>query len=238
VTGRKVGTSADGTDVVVYDGESVSELAGDSCLHLEEIEEHVRRHYGPITSVLHEIASEWVHLDVLIVRPEESRRSWTFVTAGMSDRPMTLGPDSSHLDHLRHAELVIALPEERWADDLNALSGGEEGAYYPIKCLKWLARFPHRYGTWLGYGHTIPVGDPPEPIGPDTEMCGFVLGRAVTRDPSFDHLGVADGKRINLLAVYPLYESEMDFKLENGVEALFERMKKQGVTEIFDAKVA
>ena len=28
--------------------------------------------------------------------------------------------------------------------------------FWPIQMLKFLARFPHEYKTWLGWGHTIP----------------------------------------------------------------------------------
>ena len=69
-------------------------------------------------------------------------------------------------------------------------------------------------------------------------MCGFILGRAVTRDRSFDRLAAADGTCINFLALYPLYESEMTYKLEKGADALFERMEAQGVTEVFDPQRA
>ena len=58
------------------------------------------------------------------------------------------------------AELMIALPAE-WKLADSQLE--DERWYWPIRNLKALARLPHEYETWLGFGHTVPNGDPPEP---------------------------------------------------------------------------
>ena len=57
----------------------------------ELIEDHVERHLGPIESVFHELVSEYVHLDVLVVEATEERPFHYPVTSGMSSRPMPAG---------------------------------------------------------------------------------------------------------------------------------------------------
>jgi len=58
----------------------------------------------------------------------------------------------------RWAELVLCLSRD-WPvgqTDIN-----DERHFWPLPWLWKLARFPHEYRTWLGYGHTVPNGDPP-----------------------------------------------------------------------------
>jgi hypothetical protein len=73
----------------------------------ELIEDHVEDHVGPIETVYHELASEYVHLDVLIVEATEERPVHHLVTSGMSSRPMETEDAEERL-----AELVTVLPRE------------------------------------------------------------------------------------------------------------------------------
>jgi hypothetical protein len=232
---QKVGTSSGGSDILVYeDGETRLSVAPKStCLHLDDITKHVEKHFGPVTLVLHELASDQVHIDVLIVPPRPEQPFWVFVTSGMSDKAMTMEKELAGRNDLTHSELLVCLPEDLWSSERNVVLT-DQNSHYLISWLKWLARFPHKYATWLGRGHTIPAGDPPDVIGPDTKMCGFILEPAFSRDADFNQLKTVNGTLINFLAVYPLYESEMAFKLEKGTAALFDRLKAQQTTEVFD----
>lgn len=49
---------------------------------------------------------------------------------------------------------MLFLPEN-WPTSSDAFK--DDKYYWPIKLLKQLARFPHEYNTWLGYGHTINI---------------------------------------------------------------------------------
>ena len=117
----------------------------------------------------------------------------------------------------------------RASDDLRALSVTftqmEEDLRraWPVRLLKMLARLPHEYATWLGWGHTIPNGDPARPYAPGTELCGamvippFAFGRELFEVPG-DPI-------VHVYQVLPLTAAEMDFKLRSGVDALLERME-------------
>ena len=48
----------------------------------------------------------------------------------------------------------------------------------------------------------------------------------------FRELDVGEGRIVNFYGVVPLYEDEMDFKLEKGAEALFDLFDEHGVTEL------
>jgi hypothetical protein len=93
--------------------------------------------------------------------------------------------------------------------------------------LKQLARLPHEYGTWLGAGHTIPNGDPPEPYAPGTRLCCGLVARALTTSDEFDVLELDDGP-LAFYGVIALHRDEMELKLSSGMEALADPSERAG----------
>jgi len=195
---------------------------------LEKLSAHIEKNVGPIGTVYHEIVSDLIHLDVHHVPPTLPRPYHVLVTTGMSDRPMKV-PEGA--EEVRHVELSLCLPPE-WPLTEEAFQ--EERHYWPVRWLKQLARFPHEYDTWLGWGHTMPNGDPPEPLGPGTKFCGVLLLPSLVLGRSMDVCEIGPEKRVHFLAVWPLYREEMDFKLKRGAEALLERFAKHGVRDLVE----
>jgi len=200
---------------------------GDPAL-IEAVDRHLGEHLGEQGSVFHELVSDLVHLDVHFVPPAGARSWSTVVTCGMAERAMTV-PDG--LEDYRHAELVLALPAD-WPLDEEAFA--DERVYWPVRLVKDLARLPHEFETFLYYGHTVPNGDPPEPYASDTELCGAIISVPELTSEPFDVLEVGDGRIVRFYAVVPLHRNEMQFKLEKGAEALWERLAEAGVTELLD----
>jgi Suppressor of fused protein (SUFU) len=184
----------------------------------ELIENHVERHVGPIANVFHELYSEYIHLDVLVVEAREERPWHTLVTSGMSSRPMEDGT---------LMELLIGLPPT-WPLDREAWQ--DERHYWPVRALKELARLPHMYGFSLGDGHTVPNGDPPEPYGPGTRLCGALIAPPLVT-PNEPVEGAEDTL---VRAVYFLYEDEMDLKLKRGFGALADAFDDAEITEVVE----
>lgn len=193
----------------------------------EEIAEHIEKYIGEIHMVFHELVSDQVHVDVYWVKPSDERPFHTLVTSGMSDKPMNT-PDG--LDGFDFAELCICLPGEWKISDEDFQ---DEKNYWPVRWLKYLARFPHEYNTWLGFGHTIPNGDPAVPFAENTQLNTMVLLPSIMFGEAFHTLKL-DNKSVNFYALIPLYTEEVDFKLNKGVEALFEGFDKYGVTDIVE----
>ena len=52
----------------------------------------------------------------------------------------------------------------------------------------------------------------------------------------FWELKINEEKTIHFLAIFPLYNAEMNFKLKHGAEALLEKFEQNGVTEVVDIK--
>ena len=195
---------------------------------MELIEKHVEQHIGEIGSVWHEIISDKVHIDVHQVAPTKDRPYWTLITTGMSDIPM-ISPES--VDGWDYAELMICLPEG-WKFDEESLK--DERYYWPIRWLKILARFPHDYKTWLSYGHTMPNGDPAEPIYQDGGFSCMMLMRPKTVSTDFWRLQIRDDKIIHFFSLIPLYSDETELKLREGSEIIDDLFEEKKITELFD----
>ena len=195
---------------------------------IEAVGEHIARHLGPVENVLHELISDLVHIDVHVVDPTPDRPFYTLVTSGMSDRPMNTPPEA---ESSKYAELMISLPPD-WPLTQQAFEQHEN--FWPIHMLKFLARFPHEFETWLGWGHTIPNGDPPEPFADNTAYCCALLLSPVLVPDGFSELKIDDERTVNFYSLVPIYREEMDFKLKKGTEALIDRFAKNGVTELLN----
>lgn len=189
-----------------------------------EISEHMEAMFpGRETRVYHEIASEFIHVDVFVMKAPTKQDFHVIYTTGMSAMPMML-PDELLPEYkdLERAELLLLLPAE-W----DILTGYEtdkdvpDYLWWPVQLMKYLARFPHEYGTWLGWGHTIPNSADYEPYDESTKLCGTLLGSLQEEISIFR---TEDGTQINLYVVIPLYKEEMKYKLENGTEALLEKL--------------
>ena len=203
------------------------------------------RHLGEPAGVFHELVSHLVHLDVHYWPPTPERDCWVYATTGMSDRPMPLPPGATPGEVSPYAELMVCLPADwPWkgknfqvvppAPDAPAdPDGGDPEGYWPIGWMKFLARFPHEHDAFLGWGHTIPNGDPAEPFDAATGFCGSILMPSL-HVPQDLWSVTAEGKDVNVLAVWPLYAEEMSFKLRKGADALIGRFERAGVTDRYD----
>ena len=206
------------------------ELAHGDSDSIEAISHHIEEHIGPVESVFHEIISDLVHIDIHMVAPTRQQPFYSLVTSGMSEAPMTV-PDG--LEEFRFAELMIRLPAD-WPmtqDDFH-----DENHYWPIRLLKTLARLPHEYDTWLGFGHTVPHGDPAEPYASHTKFsCGLVLPMLNVPE-GFHELEISEDKVIHFYGVYPLYAEETQFKLNQGADELVKRFEKYEISEVVQTR--
>jgi hypothetical protein len=195
---------------------------------LPAITQHIERHLGPIEAVFHELVSDAVHIDVHHVLPTAKRPYHALVTSGMSDLAMNVPAGA---DVPRFLELMVTLPRA-WRVSQEAFA--DEAWYWPVRQLKTLARFPHKYDTWLGSGHTVTNGEPAQPLATTTKLCGAILLPALGVPAGFNQLRISDEKVVHFLAVVPLYEEEMALKMRDGTSVLIERLGKQRVTDVVD----
>lgn len=195
---------------------------------VEQIENHIQTHVGPIANVFHEIISELVHLDVYIVEPTLDKNFYTLITSGMSARPMAV-PEGA--EEFRYGELLINLPPD-WK--INQEDFKSEENYGPLRLLKFLARLPHQYGTWLSYYHTIPNGDPPAPFTSNTGFSGAMLIAPLIHPEQFSTLKIDEKTTIYFYSLLPLYTEEMNIKLRSGTKTLIQRLQSINTSDLID----
>ena len=184
---------------------------------MEAVEGHIEQYFGKFENVFHELVSPDIHVDICVVPPSEERDYCTLVTMGMGAHRMNV-PEELAEYKLERAELAIALPAD-WKLDQESMK--DEKWYWPIRLLKSLARLPIASDTWLGFGHTM---DNEEDFAENTKLCAAILtGPQGTKDGS-EVCTLPGGEEVNFYQVIPLYEDELDYKLEHDVDALLDKM--------------
>jgi len=196
--------------------------------NLEKMVSHIARYIGIPDTVIHEIVSDIVHIDIHCVMPGKGRNFITLVTSGMSDKSM-ITPDEAR--EFRYAELFTYLPPD-WPMDRK--SQQREEFYWPVRLLSDLAKLPHLLETWFGPGHTIANGEPPLPFAANTRMCGSLLLDPVFEQKGFSKLTVSPEKTVNYLLVFPIYREEMLTAINFGTDMLVERFEMKRVSPILD----
>lgn len=184
---------------------------------MEAVEGHIEQYFGKVENVFHELVSPDIHVDICIVPPTEERDYYTLVTMGMGAHRMNV-PEELAEYKLERAELAIALPAD-WKLDQESMK--DEKWYWPIRLLKSLARLPINCDSWLGHGHTV---ENREPFADNTKLCtATLIGPQGTEDGS-EVCTLPGGEEVNFYQVIPLYEDELDYKLEHDVDALLDKM--------------
>jgi hypothetical protein len=190
----------------------------------EEVEAHIERCFGPVETVLHELLSSHVHLDVNVIPPVGGRDFTLYVTSGMSDLPMKVDEGVEDAESWNRAELLIALPGPPI----------DRRDHYLVHDLRTMARYPHAQERWLCHGHTV-GGE--EVIGPDTAMTGYILdwpSISPLVDPTEAcELKLRNGELVHFFALVPIYPEELDLKLAKGSQTLLDRLERSGVSELY-----
>ena len=185
---------------------------------MEAVEGHIEQYFGEVENVFHELVSPDIHVDICIVPPTEERDYYTLVTMGMGAHRMNV-PEELAEYNLERAELAIALPAD-WKLDQESMK--DEKWYWPIRLLKSLARLPIASDTWLGFGHTM---DNKENFAENTKLCAAILTGPQSTEEGGEVCTLPGGEEVNFYQVIPLYEDELDYKLEHDADALLDKMR-------------
>ena len=178
----------------------------------DSVDAHITKYFGESSSVLHELVSPDIHVDIYICDPTEERPYYVLVTHGMGAHRMNVPKELEEYE-LDRMELMICLPKD-WE-----LNSDDERWYWPIRWLKILARLPIEHDTWLGHHHTVPSG---EPFADNTAFECILLTMPYLFDEDAVSCDLPGGGRVLFYQMTPLYESEMNYKIENGAEELEE----------------
>jgi hypothetical protein len=164
-----------------------------------------------------------LRVDVYHIKPSPERDFHILISAGMSRQPMNVPENAGDF---KYGELLAILPAE-W--DLSQEGLKDPNNYWPVLWLKNLARIPQQYDSWLCYGHSIPNGDPSKPIA-DTGFEGVVIMDSSTLPEDFLEVKVGN-ETLYLYTVIPVYKSEMEFKIQSGIEAFRQKMEEAEIPD-------
>ncbi len=190
--------------------------------HFDAIREHIEK-YLDVPAIVWDEGE----IDIFVVAPTDERPFLTLVTVGMSDEPMEAPKDEWKL-----AELCFLLPAA-WPTERTEWDESKE---WTLLWLKYLAQMPRETEGWLGYGHTIPNGEPPQPLDETTEAVCVMLIPPVSLPEKFARLrvGETDADIINFWALVPLLPDELRLKLHRTTPVLLEKMEKAKLSDILE----
>ena len=175
------------------------------------IEAHLEKYFGPCKNVFHETVSPDIHVDIVVIEPSRKHNYYVLVTMGMGAHRMNV-PSELEDDDLDRAELLICLPPDWNLQDLT-----KEEWYWPLRWLKIMARLPLEEDTWLGWGHTVPKG---EPFADNTKLSTLMLLNPGSFGEKSYRCLMPDGGTVNFYQMIPLYEEESNFKINTSAQIL------------------
>jgi hypothetical protein len=161
------------------------------------------------------------------------RRYEVLVTSGMSEWEMAVPEDSREP---KHAEILGVLPKG-W--NLGRESFENEEHYWPVRLIKSLARFPRDANTWLGFGHTVANGSEDSgatTYAPNVPFSAAAILPPMTLGKNVWSMKAKSGEEVFFWAAVPLYPEELQFKIENGMDALLDLFDRNKVSERIDVR--
>ncbi len=193
---------------------------------IEAFESYIEEKFGKFDVVMHEVFSPDIHVDIIVVPPNEKSNYYKLITRGMGAYKMNVPEELSEYK-LERAELVLYLPP-----DWNINSDNEDD-YWPIRCLKSLTRLPIEYNTWLGCRHTVSTDEENTPYADNTEFSSVILFDAL--DDEFKSLvfKMNDTEDINFYQLFFLYKEEIDFIREYNSDDFIDLLD-DNVTPVLD----
>ena len=188
---------------------------------LDKVENFIKKEYGAYDEVFHEIVSPDVHLDIVIVPPTDEQPYYKLVTMGAGAYKMNV-PNELKKYKLERAEYVIFLPKE-WD-----IKSDKEEYYWAIRQLKAIARLPINCDSWLAFGHTVTANEDSSPVAENTKFNSFVLLNSIGKNNQIvKPLKLNLFEEINFYQLFPLYQEELEYKLEHSLDDLFNKIAEE-----------
>lgn len=203
----------------VFKKKKTESIADNMFLYMEEelneYETFIQENFGEFEQVFHEIVSPDIHLDVIIVPPTEEAPFYKLITMGMGAFAMNVPANLKEYE-LEHAELILYLPKD-WN-----IQSPDEKDYWPLRYLKILGRLPIENNTWLGFGHTLHGDAEQRPFAENTGLNSILLLNGTNLKYEKLNLHLSSGKKINFYQIFPLYQEELEYKMQHSVGELLE----------------
>lgn len=188
---------------------------------LDKVEKFIEKEYGIFDEVFHEIVSPDIQLEIVIIPPTYEQPYYKLVTIGAGAYKMII-PSELKKYKLERAEYVIFLPKE-WD-----IKSDKEEYYWAIRQLKSIARLPINCDSWLAFGHTVTANEDSSPVAENTKLNSFLLLNSIGKNNQVvKPLKLNLFEDVNLYQLFPLYQEELEYKLEHSLDDLFNKIAEE-----------
>lgn len=172
-------------------------------------ERFIAKKIGKAEEVFHEIVSQDIHIDILVIQPSKKEPYYKLVTMGAGALKQNL-PKDYNSDFSGYAEYCICLPAN-WN-----VHSDKYKDYWPIQMLKKIARIPIEEKSWLSKGHTVSWDKNGASFDESTELNSlYILNKSNGRGKPLS-VKLSSDKTITILQLYPLYQEELDYINNEG----------------------
>lgn len=168
---------------------------------------NLTRHFGEAPSLLWDPSGSEPQVGCAYFSAEKTGRPWgTMVTFGMSLAPMVMDDRAEDTDTKRAEIIAYVKEDETQLDDL-------------ANWMCWTGAFPflQEPQTFLGWGHTIHMGD----LFEDSSLTTLLTLTSIVKadnEPAFQ----VDNDDVSFLWLTFLTDAEYAFKKEKGVNAILD----------------
>ena len=151
-----------------------------------------------------------------LIPANEKYAEHTIFTVGLSDHPLPHGKNEHACTELR-----CMLPAT-WPLSDDAL--GDPQWNWPVEWLKRLASELRAAERWPDEPVVFMNGDPPAPLAPNTQLCGWLCLKSLT-----ESVHAPDYRWIDIHSLIPLYREEIALVRKEGHEELVNRFEARDV---------
>lgn len=191
--------------------------------------QHMHKHVGVSKHLVRDASSGKLPITIYCIAPTSEDPCWTLFTVGMSALSMRVPSDFTGPDR---AELCLRLPSDwQFTTTADGTPTFEGAGAWPLRWLRMLARLPHDMQTWLWSAHSIPNGNPAQPLAADSALCGMLIVPPLCLDEAAETITTPVGT-VAMLGVVPITAAEMQCKLTEGFEVLLEKLNAGGVDDV------
>lgn len=157
------------------------------------------------------------------LKATKKRPQHIIFTSGLAKHTQSV---TEKCEEYKHIELYFCLPEYWKVEDKSPEH------QWPIHWINRIAEVPQKNSSWFGPGDTIPAGNPPKNLSTQMEENHFVLVEPMKMEMLTEVL--VEDKTIRFLAIIPIYQKELDYKLRNSAKVLMAKFQHKNNTEELD----
>lgn len=196
---------------------------------LGHVKKHIDQYFGTFTQILSVDGNPDLPIQIVLIPPRLEHDYYTLVTLGLSRHRMKF-PEERQDEKLERAELLINLPRY-WK--LTESGCKEDRWSWPVQMMLSIVRFAlNDPEVGLESRTTLMEGDDGIPFAENTELRGTILLWPGPFGQDAFACRLPSGEEVNFYQVIPLYREEIQFKRENGSDALLDLCQDESLEVI------